>query len=209
MAISKIVYKENASATPVTWMDITDTTAEATDVINKYFYAADGIKTLGTASGGGGSSRTVIGTFTGTTTGAAMDVNIAYAGSGYPMAVLIFPSCGPYAGTFYDLIQRYVCAVYSVVKSDTSLPPNYTGADTSNADSTTTFNRYKNSTSNKTTYSQNSSSSYRYYKDEAATSGVHTIVKIRSKTKMSVYIADSSYGFAANIEYTYIVTYSS
>ena len=34
-------------------MDVTDTTAEAADVASgKYFYAADGTKTLGTASGG-------------------------------------------------------------------------------------------------------------------------------------------------------------
>lgn len=35
-----------------TLMTVNDTTATASDVINKYFYAADGTKTLGTASGG-------------------------------------------------------------------------------------------------------------------------------------------------------------
>ena len=170
---------------------------------------ADGYSSVTVNVSGGGSSRTVIGTFTGTTTGAAMDVNIPYTGSGYPMSVLIFPSCGPYAGTFHALIQRYVCAVYAVIKSDTSVPPHYTGSSLDNGDSTTTFNRYKNSTSNRTSYSNASSSSYRYYVDEDATSGSGTIVKIRSKNKMSVFIAGSSYGFADNIEYTYIATYSS
>lgn len=50
MAISKLILNG------VTQMDVTDTTAEAADVANtKYFYTNAGIKTLGTASGGGGS----------------------------------------------------------------------------------------------------------------------------------------------------------
>lgn len=47
------------------------------------------------------------------------------------------------------------------------------------------------------------------YNDTAATSNLLNGVKIRSNKKMSVFIADTSYGFAANIEYTYYVIYSS
>ena len=49
MAISKIILNGT------TQMDVTDTTATASDVINKYFYTAAGVKTLGTATGGGGA----------------------------------------------------------------------------------------------------------------------------------------------------------
>lgn len=49
-----------------TFTEITDTTAAASDVASgKYFYTAAGVKTQGTASGGGTSVKTATGTFTG------------------------------------------------------------------------------------------------------------------------------------------------
>lgn len=46
--------------------DITDTTAAASDVASgKYFYTAGGVRTQGTASGGGSPVKTATGTFTG------------------------------------------------------------------------------------------------------------------------------------------------
>ena len=61
MAISKIILNS------VTQMDVTDTTAAAADVgQGKYFYTAAGVKTAGTASGGGGGVTTLAsGTFVG------------------------------------------------------------------------------------------------------------------------------------------------
>ena len=57
MAISKIVYKESANATPVTWMDATTATAAAADITApKTAMLADGVMTTGTGSGGGGST---------------------------------------------------------------------------------------------------------------------------------------------------------
>lgn len=49
-----------------TIMDISDTTAAASDVASgKYFYTAAGVKTAGTASGGSNPVKTKTGTFTG------------------------------------------------------------------------------------------------------------------------------------------------
>ena len=54
MAISKVVYKENSSATPVVWMDATIATAAAADITApKTAMLADGVVTTGTGTGGG------------------------------------------------------------------------------------------------------------------------------------------------------------
>ena len=55
MAISKVIYKSDPNAAGVVWMDVTDTTATAPTVLSpEYFYGADGVKTQGTATSGGG-----------------------------------------------------------------------------------------------------------------------------------------------------------
>lgn len=58
-------------------IDITDTTAVASDVAaGKYFYDAAGVKTLGTNSGGGGSGTIETGSFT-----VASNISISVAGT--------------------------------------------------------------------------------------------------------------------------------
>ena len=55
MAISKVVYKSSANATPVVWMDATSATAAAADITSpKTAMLANGVVTTGTGSGGGG-----------------------------------------------------------------------------------------------------------------------------------------------------------
>ena len=66
-AISVVDTTDTAGGTirTITALDISDTTAVASDVASgKYFYAADGTKTAGTASGGGGGLEYETGAFT-------------------------------------------------------------------------------------------------------------------------------------------------
>lgn len=76
--------------------DVTPTTATASDVASgKVFFTANGTQTTGTASGGGGASNIVTGTFTTSSTkGAAATLSIPYTGSGYPVAGLFWISGG-------------------------------------------------------------------------------------------------------------------
>ena len=55
MAVSKVILNGT------TLMDITDTTAEAADVAQgEYYYGANGVKTVGTSSGGGSTGWTAL-----------------------------------------------------------------------------------------------------------------------------------------------------
>lgn len=150
----------------------------------------------------GGTSNVVTGTFKGTTTGAAMDVTLNYSGSGYPVAILIYPSDGAAAGgTFHNLIQRYAIQVYTGVKNNVG---------SSSATDFLIVSRYKNSASNATTYTQTARASYNLISNtDPSGANSYGVVTIKSNTKMSVYIPSTNYGFAANIDYKYWVLYSS
>lgn len=166
-------------------------------------------------SGGGGASNIASGTFRGTTTGAAMDVPLNYSGSGYPVAVVIYPTGGAYnssapsgsnAYNWYNLVKRYSVAVFTAVKTATDQVP-FQGM----VNKATTATVYKNSSSNATSYQRASSMEANTFggNSMAAQSSNSVCVVFKSATTMSVFIASTSYGFAANIEYTYHVLYSS
>ena len=283
MAISKVVYKENASATPVTWMDLTSDTVASSNLLSSYTaHGADGqavsgavgsgtegtpTATKGTVSnhsvsvtpsvtntagvisggthtgtavtvsaselvsgsetktsngtydvtnlaqlvvnvsGGGGASNFVTGTFKGTTTGAAIDVTLNYSGSGWPIAVVIFPEGGRDGNaTFSAAVQRYAIAYATLIKGNATTPCGYANGN-DDEDRFVVMIYFKSSSSNSTSYA--SINQYTKANDVDATATQAYSVRIRSKTKMSVYIASTSYGFMANVDYRYNVIYSS
>lgn len=189
------------------FVDPSVTTATASDVaIGKVFISADGTQTTGTASGGG-SSNIVTGTFIGTASDAALSVPLSYTGSGYPVMTIIAPVEGAYcsSGALYQLIQRYAVVYWAGCKSVFSSTPTFTG---STDDRMTVLCLYKSSSSNATQYTDARNMSPLVYNTSNATASYSLCVKFNSPTQMSVYIAGSSYGFAAGYEYKYAVIYS-
>lgn len=186
------------------------------------FYDADGSQTVtsnGTydvtslsemvvnVSGGGGASNFVTGTFIGTTKGEIVDVNVPYSGNGYPVMITVVPTGGVRNTDFDPLIQRYVIGFLSAYKSYASTTPSYKNSGDENR--YTICSVYKSSTSSATAYSRTSSiSTVITLGTSANPSGAVQSLLFRNSKKFSVLIANTSYGFAADIEYTYHVLYS-
>lgn len=154
----------------------------------------------------------ITGTFTGTTGGSSSDVSIPYTGSGYPIALIICPTEGPYnssTGSYYNLLSYCATAIFVGVKAEIDVAPQY-GSNIS-ANHMIVMHRYKSSTSNATQYSIQQGTSYMYSNTDATSGGI-SVVRLKTTTTMSVYFSSGSgtnYGFAPNIEYTYYIVYSS
>ena len=196
--------------------DVSDTTAAAADVaVGKYFYTSAGVRTEGTNSGGGGGATNLVqGKFTcGTTTGAVETVSIPYTGSGYPIAAMVFVSGGAYNSsntTWYNSVQRYAVGQWTFSKSVQTSTPTYGTSGAANQGVTTWI--YKNSTSQSTTYSRSSAMNTNVLSSSStnATGAGATCVRFKGNGKtLTYYIASSSYGLLAGLEYQYIIVYSS
>lgn len=175
---------------------------------------SDAVYTLASGYGQGGvsTSNVVTGTFKGTATG-AIDINLNYSGNGYPIAVMIFPEEGTAVanGSFYPTVMRGAVMWYIIIKAVANVAPTYTGG---NNDMTTYQYRNKSSTSDgTTTFVGGAVTNTHMYNDINAASALDKLVRIRSKDKISVYIIDSAGsskgGFMPNLDYRYVVLYSS
>lgn len=96
----------------ITALDISDTTAVASDVAQgKYFYTSSGVKTAGTASGGGGGLEYEEGTVTLASQGNTMTVTFSNSHSVAPIFFMISENSGakPSAGTGTN-VYSYVYA---------------------------------------------------------------------------------------------------
>ena len=162
------------------------------------------------AAASGGASNIVTGTFKGTSDG-SLDVALSYSGSGYPIAVMICPSGGISGNTtFANAIARYNIGLFVMSKSYINTSPQYDGTVAGGYDGADYLIRYKGSSSNSTSYSNTGGNNSGYYNTTSVTSSWASVIRVKSKTQMSVYIAPAgSDGFMKNIDYKYWVIYSS
>lgn len=191
--------------------DVTDTTATAGDVASgKYFYTADGTRTTGTSSGGGGATNFVTGTFTTESSAGAHSLTIPYSGNGYPLACMVFIEGGAYntaISGWYNSVQRYAVGQWTMHKSVMTSAPTYTTSGTQNQGVTTAV--YKNSTSSSTSYTRTSAMNTNVFSSSNASNAAATCVRLKTGNVLSYYVNTSSYGLLPNTEYRYIVYYSS
>lgn len=169
----------------------------------------DFARLIGQISTGGGASNFVMGKFTTNASSGAQAVSLAYTGSGYPIAAMVFPSAGvgPDNPGWYTLVKRYAVGFWAMHKYNPATAPSYTTSGANNYGHCLAL--YKTNATEATTYTRTGSVSANTYSSGNAAAGSSTCVKFKSATSMSVYVAASSYGLVPSLEYTYIVVYSS
>ena len=163
-----------------------------------------------------GANNIVEGTFTtGATRNQAGSVTLSYSGNGYPIAAMVFIDGGAYNNTtsgnttWYNSVSRYDCGVWYMSKARTTSTPTYSTSGEDNYGVTAYI--YKNSTSNSTSYTRNSSMTSNTYSSSNATTGL-TCVRFKSKTTLSYWVgnaASNNIGFPPSTKMKYIVVYSS
>ena len=215
-AVAANVYTTGAvtvAAIPSNYVDVSDTTAVASDVASgKYFYAADGTFTAGTSSGGSGSSNYVTGEFTTASSSITSSLTIPYTGDGFPVAAMIYVKGGAYNSTssgqtdWYDSVQRYAVGQWTMHKSVQDATPTFTTSGTQNQGVVTAI--YKNSTSTSTTYARTSAMNTNVFSSTSATNAAATCCRFRSNTTLSYYVSTSTYGLHPGITYVYHIIYS-
>ena len=178
--------------------------------------SADGYSSV-TVYVSGGNSNIITGTFTAASTdeGTAIAVTIPYAGSGYPVAGIIYPTYGTRkSGTTVasSLVPKSI-TFYSFAKNDTSVSPDYTSG-TADENRFGVLAQYKYSTTDPDSYSSSQGrSDVLCTKYAASGNSAQGCMRFKdSSTNMLVWIKDpndSNYGFFSGVEYTYLIIYSS
>ena len=191
--------------------------AAASDIASGKLAYVNGSLITGTASGGGGASNIVQGTFTtGSSRSSGSTVALGYTGTGYPIALLVYVDGGAYNNsasgntTWYNSVDRYDVGWFGMVKSRTTTTPTWTsGIDSQGCVAVI----YKNSTTSATTYTRTSSMTANIYVSSTTTAGSSTTCcRLRSDGKLAYMIGGNgsqSIGLAPSTKYAYIVIYSS
>ena len=165
--------------------------------------------------GGTSCPKLVQGTFTtGSTGGSTGSVSINYSGSGYPLAILIYPQ-GGISNTdntsWYTEIARYDVGMVAMVKAITTTTPTYTTSGSANYGAIRYV--YKSSTSNATSYSCGGSQTANTYTSSSTNASTSsTMIRFKGDNKtLSYYIGNrssSTYGLARSTTFDYIAIYS-
>jgi hypothetical protein len=221
-SVPGIVLPKQGGGTAL-FTDVTPTTAGDSDVAaGKIYFKSDGTQSTGTASGGGGASNIVTGTFTTpATTGAASSFTIPYTGTGYPMQLRIWVDGGTYNNsstggntTWYNATQRYAIGEFSLTKARMNSAPSWGTSGASNYGVVMLI--YKSAVSTSTTYSRTSTMTANSFSTSDADSTSTTTVRFKGNgTTVSYwvgyYTSSSSYqyGLMANTKYAYLAVYSS
>lgn len=160
----------------------------------------------------GAATNFVMGTFTTQSTSGAMTITLPYTGTGYPIAAMVFVTGGMYNNTpegntdWYNSTQRYAVGQWTMNKAVVTAAPTYTNSGQPNYGVTTCI--YKNSTSSSTTYNRSSAQTTNTFSASNASASSNTVVRFKSSTDLSVFVAGTSYGLLGSTDYTYLVVYS-
>lgn len=159
-----------------------------------------------------GASNLVMGTFVAdSTTGAAHTVTVPYAGTGYPIAAMVFIAGGAYESgtTWYASAQQYAVGQWTFSKSVQGTAPTWTAQGVANQGVTTWV--YKNTSSSSYKCSSAMSTNVLTSSSKTATGAGATCVRFNGNggKTFSYYTASTSYGLLAGETYKYIIIYSS
>ena len=157
----------------------------------------------------GGASNLMTGTFTTGSSAGVGSVLVGYAGTGYPIACMVFVEGGSYvSGTdWYNSKQRYAVGFWSMSKSVQGTTPDYGTSGTQNQGVVTSV--YKNSTSSATSYTRTSAMNNNVYTSNNASNSALNVIKLKANNILSYYTNTSSYGLHPNTTYRYYIIYSS
>ena len=160
-------------------------------------------------AGGGGASNVVTGSFLFDTNG-AHTIELPYTGSGWPVAIAIFPKDGPY--TYDTHLERFMLVSMLCIKGYAGTAPDYTQTAALNGAQIDAV--YKSSASAASTQNVSMGTTNRMYNSNGtATPGQANALRILSANRLSVYMkkrtsTTSDYGFSTEVTYSYVVIYS-